>query len=181
MTGNDPVLIVTGPPGAGKTTAARLIAGARERSVHVESDRFFDFIASGFVEPWRPESRGQNEVVMRVVAEAAARYAEAGYFTVIDGIVIPRFFMAPLSTRLAEKGHAVAYAVLRPSLQSCSARASARAANPLADPAVIEQLWHEFADLGELEGHVMDNDELSPERTAAELAQRLRDGALLIA
>jgi hypothetical protein len=30
-------------------------------------------------------------------------------------------------------------------------------------------------------GNVIENDELSPERTAAELAQRLRDGALLIA
>jgi adenylate kinase family enzyme len=181
MTGSDPVLIVTGPPGAGKTTAARLIAGSRERSVHVESDRFFDFIASGFVEPWRPESRVQNEVVMRVVAEAAARYAHAGYFTVIDGIVIPRFFLEPLRTRLADQGHAVAYAVLRPSLQSCIARATARASSPLADPAVIDQLWHEFADLDALERHVIDDDELSPERTAAALAERLRDGALLIA
>jgi hypothetical protein len=100
---------------------------------------------------------------------------------VIDGIVIPRFFLEPLSTRLADQGHAVAYAVLRPSLQSCIARASARASSPLADPAVIDQLWHEFADLDELERHVIDNDELSPERTAAVLADRLRDDALLIA
>jgi hypothetical protein len=46
---------------------------------------------------------------------------------------------------------------------------------------VIDQLWHEFADLDELEDHVIENEELSPERTAAVLADRLRDGALLIA
>jgi adenylate kinase family enzyme len=51
-----PVLILTGPPGAGRTTAARLLAERSERAVHVDSDHFFRFIKSGFVEPWRPES-----------------------------------------------------------------------------------------------------------------------------
>jgi hypothetical protein len=44
--------------------------------------RFFDFIESGYVEPWRPESHQQNQIVMRIVADAAASYAAAGYFTV---------------------------------------------------------------------------------------------------
>ena len=74
-----PVLILTGPPGAGKTTAARLlVAAGSERAVHVEADRFFSFIASGYVAPWTPESHDQNTVVMRIVARAAAGYADAG-------------------------------------------------------------------------------------------------------
>ena len=68
-------MIVTGPPGAGKTTTSRLLAEASERAVHLESDRFFRFIASGYVEPWRPESHAQNTVVMGIVARAAAGYA----------------------------------------------------------------------------------------------------------
>jgi tRNA uridine 5-carbamoylmethylation protein Kti12 len=51
-----PVLIVTGPPGVGKTTAAGILAARSERSVHLEADAFFRFIRSGFVEPWTPES-----------------------------------------------------------------------------------------------------------------------------
>ena len=127
--------------------------------MHVESDRFFHFIASGYVEPWRPESRAQNEVVMAIVADAAASYADAGYFTIIDGIVIPRWFLAPLRDRLRARGHDVDYAVLRPPLEVCLERAAGRA-----EPAVLERLWHEFADLGELESHVVDAAELVASR-----------------
>jgi hypothetical protein len=110
--------------------------------VHVESDRFFQFIRSGFVGPWRPESAEQNAVVMRIVAEAAAAYASAGYFTIVDGIVLPRFFFEPLRDALRQAGHAVAYAVLRAPLNVCLARAGSRDSQPLADPLVVERLWH---------------------------------------
>jgi hypothetical protein len=101
-----PILILTGPPGAGKTTTA---------------------------EPWRPESHEQNALVMGIVGEAAAAYAAAGYFTIIDGIVIPRWFLGPLRDVLVNAGLAVAYAVLRPPLPVCAERVDAREGGPLAD------------------------------------------------
>jgi tRNA uridine 5-carbamoylmethylation protein Kti12 len=172
------VLILTGPPGAGKTTAARVLAGRSERAVHVESDRFFDFIRSGFVEPWRRESAEQNAVVMRIVAGAAAAYASAGYFTIVDGIVLPRFFFEPLRDSIRDAGHEVAYAVLRAPLDVCVARAGARGSQPLADPQVVERLWHDFADLGPLSRHAVDVDTEDPQATADLLYARLQGGTL---
>lgn len=177
MTSPDLILILTGPPGAGKSTVAALIAERQHRAVHLECDRFFRFITSGYVEPWKRESHEQNQVVMDVVARAAAGYADGGYFTVIDGIVDPRWFLQPLRRRLQELGNRVAFAVLRPPLSVCLERAAARTACAPVEPKVVEQLWHAFADLGELESHVIEPRD-SAEQTADLVASLLRDGVL---
>ena len=177
--GQNEVLILSGPPGSGKTTVAGLLAARRARAVHLESDSFFHFIKSGYIEPWRPDSHEQNQVVMAAVGEAAAHYASARYFTVIEGIISPRWFFPPLRQALVAEGLRVAYAILRPSLPVAIERAQSRVSSGLSEPRVIEQLWCDFADLDEpLERHVVDNTELTAEETAEQIDDQLLGGAL---
>lgn len=58
------LIVVTGPPGAGKSTVARVLARSSERSALIAGDEFFGFLARGFIPPWRPETHEQNTVVI---------------------------------------------------------------------------------------------------------------------
>ena len=139
----------------------------------MEADRFFDFVAAGFVEPWKPESHEQNATVMKAVGRAAVAYAEAGWFTIVEGIVIPRWFLGPLREALEAAGHQVAYAVLRAPLDLCISR------RPAIERDVVESVWRQFEDLGPYEPNALDAAAAAPDQLVAELTDGLRGRFLL--
>jgi hypothetical protein len=160
----------------GKTTAAALLADRFPRAVHLEADDFFRYIRSGYVEPWKSESNEQNRAVMGIVARAAAGDAAAGYLTLVDGMLIPGWYLEPVRDALRAEGHGVALAILRAPLAICLARLRSREGAPSIDPEAIEQIWRSFADAGDLEPHVLDLGEESPDEVADLLARRLEGG-----
>lgn len=60
------LLVITGPPGAGKSTAAAIIAERFNKSAVVSSDSFYGFLANGGIDPWLPAAQEQNELIHRV-------------------------------------------------------------------------------------------------------------------
>jgi predicted kinase len=176
--GERPVLILTGAPGTGKTTTASILAGRSPAAVHLETDAFFRFIRSGYIEPWRPESQAQNQVAMGIAGDAAATYAAAGYFTVVEGIVFPRWFLIPLRDALRKAGFRVTYVVLRAPLPVCIDRVERR--DGAVDSEAVTKIWTEFEDLDEFETHTIDVSERSPEEIANALEQVLATGSHLL-
>jgi predicted ABC-type ATPase len=136
------LLVVTGPPGAGKSTVARAIAARFARSVVIEGDAFFAFIVSGAIAPWLPESHQQNEVVTQASAVATAAFVRGDYTVVYDGVVGPWF----LPTFAAATGlDALDYAMLLPSVERCVERVATRDGHGFTDEAATRHMHDQFA------------------------------------
>jgi predicted kinase len=179
-----PVLIVSGPPGSGKSTVAPLVARRCASAVCLESDWFWTTIASGHVTPWLAEADAQNRTVLRAWAAAAAVFAQGGYTVVMNGIVGP-WSLDLVSREVARVGADVHYVVLRPSLDVALTRATQRAPLtpgnvPLTEEGPIRQLWEQFQNLGTLEAHVIDTTTHSPEETAEMVWTRFATGSDLL-
>lgn len=160
---------------------AGLLAQRAERSVHLEADRFFFFIKSGFIEPWDPASAEQNQMVMGTAAEAAASYAKDGYFTIFEGIVIPRWTLETVRETFEGAGVPTSYAVLRAPQAHCVARVLEREGDPDAyAPDMLAALCSEFDDLEAFERHAIDVTGLDAEQAAAAVAARLDGGDLAL-
>ncbi len=85
-------MFISGPPGGGKSTVARLVAAKFPRSAYIGADLVRESIVGGFEPPSQPVSDGfvrQTVLQREIVIEWAERMALAGYVPVVDDAPIP--------------------------------------------------------------------------------------------
>ena len=146
------LIVVTGPPGSGKSTVSKALAARADPSALVEGDRFFAFLERGAIPPWLPESKDQNTVVVSAAAAAAGRFTSGGYSTVYDGVIGPWF----LDTFAAATGvDELDYVVLMPSVATCIERVSTRTGHGFRDEAATRKMHEEFAGASVAPRHVL--------------------------
>ena len=136
-----PITIISGTPGSGKTSLARLLSASASRGVHIESDMFFRFL-SHRVDPSLPEADSQNSTVVRAYVAAAVEYSAAGYDVYLDGVIGP--WLLPLITPMAS---GIEYVLLHAPLDVVLARCQARTSQPSATPDVVIRMHEQFSNV----------------------------------
>ncbi len=174
------LIVVTGPPGAGKTTVARALVAGFELSALIAGDDFFAFVDRGFVPPWTPEAHQQNDIVIQAAPAAAGRFVAGGYAVVYDGVVGPWFLETFTAwTGLNDLQYLVKYLVLLPSEQRCLERVQARIGHGFTDLDATRHMHRQFAEAGVDPRHVMTDPDQEPEAVAASIRELTARGSLV--
>ncbi len=175
------IVIITGSPGTGKTTAASCVAKASSlnKSVHMHTDDFYHYLSKGAVPPHLPESNGQNQVVIEAFLEATKCFAHNGYDVIVDGIIGP-WFIEPW-IKAVQDGYEIHYVILRASKEKTLERAVKRSKlDREANIGLVETMWGQFRQLGDYECHVLTTTDLSLEETVAMIMDGLEKRTYLL-
>ncbi|MFZ4507325.1 MAG: AAA family ATPase [Fimbriimonas sp.] len=132
------IFVITGPPGAGKTTLCEALLRRFEFGFHLPVDDLRLWVKQGLSEsvPWTEETERQFQIAEAATADVAKCYSEAGFTVAIDHCRnIPR-----LDALIAEhlSGFRVVRVCLLPDLTTNLERNRARTNKPF-DPEILTE------------------------------------------
>jgi predicted kinase len=166
-----PIVIVSGSPGTGKSTLARALSRHSERGLHLDSDLFYGFPANP-IDPATPEAHAQNTAVMCALARSACAFAEGGYDVFLDGVIGPWFL--PVFREELRDGVLLSYVVLRATEAEALRRVRERDGP---GPSMrVRKMHAEFADLRELAAHAIETTDRKRRDVFAEAREGLLSG-----
>jgi len=121
------LVILSGPPHAGKSAAAEALCARYDRMLHIDVGVLRDFLRMGRLRPWddSPDGQRQRALLIASACDMARRFLDAGYGVVVEDVVTPDDL--PVYRRALEGcSAAVHFVVLLPPLDLLLERERAR-------------------------------------------------------
>jgi len=125
--------LLSGMPGAGKSTVARLLALHFDRSAHLDIDMVYHhFTVAGLVPPAEPASEAGGQALLAAVNAAgmARNYVAAGFVCVLEGAITRRSHI--LACQQAVAPHPLHLVVLAPAAEVSEERDARRSGKHVA-------------------------------------------------
>ncbi|MEX0161195.1 MULTISPECIES: AAA family ATPase [unclassified Microbacterium] len=167
-------IIVTGMPGAGKSTVTEIIAKSLPRAARLSGDEVSAMVRSGRV--WalgspRDEAERQIELMLRNVAALANNMTAAHFTTVLDVVLESRAELATLTDALTCTWDLV---VLAPGAEVCRDRNATRNIGDRWDFTGYDRLDVKMRESFSDNSHWIDTSNLTAEESAAYVLRRVR-------
>jgi chloramphenicol 3-O-phosphotransferase len=162
------ILILTGPPGAGKTTVAEALGERYDRVAHIQVDVLRHFITpTGYVPPTRPGPALDKQLRLAVLnaCSLARNFIDERFGVIIDDVVIGPENLSWYLESLQDCDAPLHFVRLMPSLEECERRDRERGAGRVA-PGRVAAVHAAIQLAGDFAGVTIDSTGLSPEATA---------------
>lgn len=167
------IILLSGPPGAGKSSVAEALCERFDRMLLVEVDNLRHMVRAGYRHPWIDDKQAleQLQLSVRNAASIALQSVAVRYAVVIADVITTQT-IEWYREALAESPASVELVTLLPSIEETQRRDAARSNSiPQRAVALHQQFTAEVA-AGTLPGAVLDTSEDS---TPAATADRVQD------